>query len=350
MVQNHLNRKILRSGVKAIALILALSSLTSCSWLSVVRLFSPLSKEDPKFSLDSTSGMDYTDLQTLLKRRQWQDADQETFELLLDIGDREAEGWLSQGDVEALSCTDLHTIANLWDYYSDGHFGWLRQQAIWERWGGQPGIYDPQIAELFGARVGWRTTEGWRPYDQLDFSRKAPAGHLPATTGNGVSGGVWNGVASITHRLKYCRLIDALATQEWGIADSETLYLFEASYMPEAESSTEQSLYISAISCDELRAVDELWVRYSNGRYGFTPQLTALKATGNFGNPLDWRRYEAFEELVDWPIDARWIDIDPQATYPDGHFPARMGYDYSTFGSAYHRTWRLSLNPACGFN
>jgi hypothetical protein len=47
-----------------------------------------------------------------------------------------------------------------------------------------------------------------------------------------VSGGVWNGVASITHRVKYCGVIDALATGEWIKADWKTLELFEAYRIP----------------------------------------------------------------------------------------------------------------------
>ncbi len=30
-------------------------------------------------------------------------------------------------------------------------------------------------------------------------------------------------------------------------------------------------------------------------------------------------------------------------------FPYRLGYSYDTLGSGFNRTWRLLINPNCGF-
>lgn len=308
-------------------------------------------KADPYFKLLSSADIDYKPLQALLRQRQWKDADRETFRILLKISNREAEGWLSQKEVENLACDDLHTINDLWNYYSDRRFGFSQQQQIWEAVGGRVGEYTPETAEQFGDRVGWRKWGQWRKYDQLNFSDYAPVGHLPATTGNGVSGGVWNGVASITHRLKYCRLVDALANRQWVKADWETLALFDAYRIPFENSSAPAPLVISEIPCHELQGIDQLWRKFSDQRFGLSVQTPIVKSTGNDAEKLDWRKYEQLEQALGWRIDPRedsYNNIDAKKI-PLGHFPYRLGYSYDTFGSGFNRTWRLSINPECGF-
>ncbi|MCT7970744.1 GUN4 domain-containing protein [Laspinema olomoucense] len=328
--------------IKAVALILGLS-LQSC-------LFEQPPKPDPQFQLTSTANIDYKPLQALLREHQWKAADRATFQILLKISQREAEGWLSQTDVEKLACEDLHTLAQLWDYYSESRFGFIQQQKIWESVGGIVGNYTPEIAEKFGDHVGWRRQGQWKTYEQLKFSKSAPEGHLPATTGNGVSGGVWNGVASITHRLKYCHFVDALASQQWVTADWKTLELLDP-YREDTRSAT-ASLLIGDIPCSELQEIDRLWLKYSNKRFGLSVQTAFLKTTGNDPKELNWDHYAQFERAVGWSgvhhQEDSYNGVDPQ-TIPRGHFPYRIGYSYFTLGSGFHRTWRLDLNPNCGF-
>ncbi len=328
--------------MRATVLILGLS-LPSCVWET-----GP--KPDPGFSLISTANINYKPLQSLLRDRDWKAADRETFQILLKISQREQEGWLSQADVEQLDCEDLRSLAYLWDYYSDNRFGFIQQQEIWESVGGVIGNYTPEIAEKFGDRVGWRKQGQWRTYDTLNFSKSAPKGHLPATTGNGVSGGVWNGVASITHRLKYCRIIDALRLKEWVTADWKTLEVL-APYREDTRSAT-ASLLISEIPCSELEEIDRLWRKYSNNRFGFSVQSSLLKARRNNSEELNEEDYAEFEKQVGWSSlpykDDGYNGVDP-LTIPLGHFPYRLGYSYETFGSGFNRDWRLSLNPDCGF-
>ncbi|MCT7961433.1 GUN4 domain-containing protein [Laspinema sp. D1] len=328
--------------IKAVALILGLS-LQSCWW-------KPSPKPDPVFQITSTANIDYKPLQALLRNQEWKSADRETFQILLKISQREQEGWLSQADVEQLDCEDLHSLAKLWNYYSDHRFGFIRQQQIWESVGGVVGNYTPEIAEKFGDRVGWRRQGQWRTYEKLNFSKSAPEGHLPATTGNGVSGGVWNGVASITHRLKYCRIIDALRQKQWVEADWKTLEGLDP-YREDTRRAT-ASLLISEIPCSELQEIDRLWRKYSNNRFGFSIQKPLLKAAGNNQKELNWENYAQFEKKVGWSSlpyqENDYNGVDP-LTIPLGHFPYRIGYSYETFGSGFNRTWRLSLNPDCGF-
>lgn len=340
-----------RWSVCTVALLVSLN-LQSCTLLRPIAMTkSP--EADLPFELVSTAGINYRPLQTMLERQQWQEADQETFRVLLKVSQREAEGWLDQASVKALSCSDLHTLATLWSYYSENHFGFVRQQWIWQEIGGVVGNYTAQAAEQFGDRVGWRKEGQWLTYDQLNFSAMASPGHLPATTGNGVSGGVWGGVPAITFRLEYCRLADALEQGQWVEADWETLKLFEfhAYRMPQVNSLSPAPLSVDKIPCHELKAVDRLWLEYSKGRFGLSVQTDVLKKTGNYMAELDWNRYEQFEQAVGWviaPHNDSYNGADPKAI-PVGHFPYRLGYSYETSSSGFNRTWRLSLNPSCGF-
>lgn len=164
--------------------------------------------------LPSLVGVNYRRLESLLQQEQWAAADRETFDRMLEVADRQSQGWLSAEDVKQFACEDLATINRLWQIYSDRRFGFTIQARIWEIAGGQPGVYDRQVALKAGEILGW-TREGdpeaWKSYDELTFKADAPVGHLPATTGNGVSGGVWGGVATLAGRVATCAdAIDAL--------------------------------------------------------------------------------------------------------------------------------------------
>ncbi|XZN92746.1 MAG: GUN4 domain-containing protein [Microcoleus sp.] len=121
----------------------------------------------------SEVGMDYRPLTKLLKTGKWQKADEHTWEILLSISLREEEGWLSAADIDNFPCTDLRTIDQLWQQYSDGRFGLSVQHQIWESVGGK--------YTEFCDRVGWRVKDNWKYYEELSFRDSAPPGHLPIT-------------------------------------------------------------------------------------------------------------------------------------------------------------------------
>lgn len=311
----------------------------------------PVAAPDP-YSLTSAVGLEYGSLEGFLQQRDWQAADRETFQLMLLAADRQSEGWLSQADIDSFPCQDLNALAQLWHFYSNGKFGFLRQQEVWETVGGIAGQYDPQIAEALGEQVGWRRQDDWLTYDQLTFKRwAAPPGHLPAKTGNGVSGGVWGGVGAISGRLKYCPLMDALAEQQWDDADRATLKILSAHLEPQEDPRDPMVLNLSTLPCHDLVAIDELWQRYSNSRFGFSIQTPILQATGNApGQAVHWGNYEAFEAAVGWDSlqtqESAYNNV-PASAIPAGYFPARLGHSFATYGSGFNRTWRLDLNPTC---
>ena len=67
--------------------------------------------------------IDYERLTALLKIKQWNLADEETWLLILKMSYREKEGWMRFNDIENMSCHDLYQLDYLWKRASNGKFG-----------------------------------------------------------------------------------------------------------------------------------------------------------------------------------------------------------------------------------
>jgi eukaryotic-like serine/threonine-protein kinase len=128
--------------------------------------------------LKSDAGVDYSNLENLLKVQNWQEADEETARLMLKVANREKEGYLDVESINNFPCADLRTIDQLWVKYSNGHFGFSVQKRIYQSLGGTE-EYDKKIWEDFGDRVGWRKEGNWLYYSDITFSIEAPEANLP---------------------------------------------------------------------------------------------------------------------------------------------------------------------------
>ena len=136
------------------------------------------------------SGMDYRNLQQLLSAQNWQDADKETYSLMLKISERENVCWLDDGDIRKFPRYDLRIINQLWVRYSDGKFGFSIQKQIL------------QNHKQFTARCGWIENLAKNElikYKDYNFTLDANRGHLPSTP-RIVGLGLRN-TNEITHRL-----------------------------------------------------------------------------------------------------------------------------------------------------
>jgi serine/threonine protein kinase len=135
--------------------------------------------------LKSEKSIDYTRLHDLLAAGNWQEADRETSQKMLEVMGQQQRGYLNDEDIENFPSQDLRTIDRLWVRHSSYRFGFSVQKRIWMEAGGQPGAYDRQVYEQFGDRVGWRENNTWKSYSDLTFSSNAPPGHLPLGLGMG---------------------------------------------------------------------------------------------------------------------------------------------------------------------
>ena len=118
----------------------------------------------------------YRRLKRLLNNKQWRQADEETYEIILKQANRVKEGWLDYGATERLPCQLLQELDNLWVKYSQGRFGFSIQRRIWQGLGGK---IDYETECRLGENLGWRVNKCWQHSDRLNFSLNAPLGHLP---------------------------------------------------------------------------------------------------------------------------------------------------------------------------
>lgn len=126
----------------------------------------------------SEVGIDYSKLKQLLQNRQYKQADQETYQLMLSLCHRQEEGWLRDEDILTFPCTDLKTIDQLWLECSRHRFGFTVQKRIYQNLEHQ--ITHPKKLWLaFSEQVGWRVDNKWLNYSELVFGLNAPTGHLP---------------------------------------------------------------------------------------------------------------------------------------------------------------------------
>ncbi|MBW4670293.1 MAG: GUN4 domain-containing protein [Cyanomargarita calcarea GSE-NOS-MK-12-04C] len=124
---------------------------------------------------------------------------------------------------------------------------------------------------------------------------------------------------------KYTVLLACLKVKDWKGADRETVNLM----LEQAGRVKQGYLDIESLKnfpCEILLTIDDLWVKYSNGRFGFSIQNRIWKEiVGGNPNP-NWEMYEQFAERVGWhkKYEIIWygknliFDID-QA--PRGHLP-----------------------------
>ncbi|MCA2594549.1 MAG: GUN4 domain-containing protein, partial [Microcystis sp. M38BS1] len=135
--------------------------------------------------------------------------------------------------------------------------------------------------------------------------------------------------------VNYSRLQQLLAAGKWKEADQETgkvmlhAALGEderlASWLREGWVSTG---HIANFPCEDLRTIDQLWLHYSNGKFGFSVQKEIYESLGGtrefntkvwekFGDCVGWRKGGIFK---DW----RWLSYG-QLTFnsaaPKAHLP-----------------------------
>lgn len=175
-----------------------------------------LAKDEPNFDgirndarfkalMESSVGIDYSNLKKMLAEKKWKEADRETARLIclavtnqekkLNLLEQSAESYteLSVDEIENLSGADLYTINNLWLEYSEKKFGFSIQKEIYEGLGGTQ-EFDGEIRDKFGKEIGWRACQdgnySWRRSDKFVYDyEKAPKGHLPSCLWAGLEDG-----------------------------------------------------------------------------------------------------------------------------------------------------------------
>jgi len=84
--------------------------------------------------------------------------------------------------------------------------------------------------------------------------------------------------------------------------------------------------------CTDLRTIDRLWVKYSNGRFGFSVQKRIWESVG-VTPQVDYETFCRFVDKVGWRVEEKWVYLS-KVTFnknaPLGHLPFSLLRDLDT--------------------
>ncbi|MEY3869522.1 MAG: GUN4 domain-containing protein [Microcoleaceae cyanobacterium] len=136
----------------------------------------------------------------------------------------------------------------------------------------------------------------------------------------------------VTSSRDYKILENLLANSKWREADQETAkkMLEIADKIDEGWLEVED---IDRVPAEDLRTLDQLWVKYSQGHFGFSVQKRIYKSLGETRN-YDRKIWEGLGNEVGWRINNRWLsynELNFGFNGARGHLPA-WGWHGVAFG------------------
>ncbi|MBE9236573.1 GUN4 domain-containing protein [Anabaena aphanizomenioides LEGE 00250] len=126
--------------------------------------------------------------------------------------------------------------------------------------------------------------------------------------------------------MSYTHLRDLLKAGKWKEADEETYRVMLAVAKREKKGWLDVNS-INNFPCPDLRIIDQLWVKYSNGKFGFSVQKRiyhSYSGTRGYNREI----WEKFGDKVGWRKRGNWLyynDITFDIKAPEGHLPLRFG-------------------------
>ena len=109
---------------------------------------------------------------------------------------------------------------------------------------------------------------------------------------------------------RYAKLEDYLKNQQWKQADEETYRVMITTVGKESGQYFKPEELLN-FPCEELLAIDRLWVSYSKGHFGFSVQKDIyLECGGILDGNYHQGTFEKFGDRVGWRMDGNWL-------YPD---------------------------------
>ncbi len=139
----------------------------------------------------------YTKLEQLLAAGKWKEADEETYNKMLEVGGKQQQSHMIRGeligikDIRNFPCPDWRAMDRLWVKYSDGRFGFSVQKQIYQSLGGTK-EYDMEVWKAYETAIGWRKNDRKKEnngdYSQRTFNSNGSSGHLPDHHGWGGEG------------------------------------------------------------------------------------------------------------------------------------------------------------------
>jgi serine/threonine protein kinase len=116
--------------------------------------------------------------------------------------------------------------------------------------------------------------------------------------------------------VNYSRLREFLVAGDWKQADRETLAILLQVCSREKEGWLREK-DLAKFPCEDLHTIDQLWVRYSNGHFGFSVQKRTFYESG--------KNYQILSDRVGWRSGEVWLSYDSftfALNAPPGHLPS----------------------------
>jgi serine/threonine protein kinase len=131
-------------------------------------------ENEQEIQLKSEVGINYTKLRDLLTAQKWEEADKETYEVMIKAVGKRLGDWFTSDELLNFPCQDLSTIDQLWVKYSQEKFGFSVQKEIYLSVGGKLGSYEYETFKRFYETVG--VVDG---VVDIKYCITPPRGHLP---------------------------------------------------------------------------------------------------------------------------------------------------------------------------
>jgi hypothetical protein len=140
-------------------------------------------------------------------------------------------------------------------------------------------------------------------------------------------------------RIDYTQLQSFLANKRWKEADIETSNLIlKLSGRALLNKLFNVDFNLQNISCQELNTIDQLWVKYSENRFGFTIQESIWQHIIEKRGSRDFAEFDEFTNRVGWSIkeyNKTYSELTFAINAPEGHLPSFLWMEKTTpLGSA----------------
>lgn len=147
----------------------------------------------------------------------------------------------------------------------------------------------------------------------------------------------------------YSQLEKFLEAENWEAADKETVRAI-LRLMPGREYSY-TNIDVDEIPTNDLRKIDQLWIKYSTGKFGFSVQQRIWKKILKvYQDETGWVEDEAYTTFIDcvgWARESDriyYVNLHYSLDAPKGHLPAVLHFEDLGYPSNYCNFDQYSFN------
>lgn len=121
----------------------------------------------------------------------------------------------------------------------------------------------------------------------------------------------------------YTNLRNLLAAADWQLADDETFEVMCEIAQARMFLSREA---LEHFPCKDLRTIDQLWLHYSQGKFGFSVQKQIWQKCGS---PCEYNKnWRNFGDLLGWRVGGKWMENQERVLQmhelKEGYFPFKV--------------------------